>query len=267
MDSSIKYKRARVAITIAAGEAHNELMHIGHARTIVLGKAIADELGIPFHLRFDGLIPPPQPWDRGYGILDVVSLLNYLGILCDNIYWAPYTELNYGSLRDRVGIDRIEKVWTALLACGYAYGMPGSGTAHTNVSVLLDDLLYNHPSLMLRGLEFKKFEYYDEGMSCMSYASIENSLCDALGMVKYECSLPMVILGVSKMSKSKLHIVPWRTMTPLSRDRSRKFLLATAMCPDDPFSAMSEPFTLSKMSLKPYVWSWDDLAKLCRMEC
>ena len=272
-----EYKRARVALTTLGNPAvadvstisyNNEMLHVGHARTLLLGSLVAREFGTPFHVRFDGrpIIPTPgggyARWDRGEGILDTVGLLSFLGIDYERAYWTPSGIQSYEDLGYKIGRDRAEELRKVLTASNY-------GPDHHHVPTFLDDFLDNAPSLIIRGSEFLPQNAAYFGTTSLEgakyYVAMEDLICRELGVEKCEFNLPMILLGDTKMSKSLMAIVHWSSMMPFGREMTRKFLVASAICPDDPFSALDEEFAIAKLSERPYRWSWDDWARLARI--
>lgn len=272
-----KYKRARVALTTTGNPAvadvstisyNNEVLHVGHARTLLLGSLVAQEFGTPFHLRFDGrpIIPVGggsyTRWDRGEGILDAIGLVSFLGIDCERTYWTPSGIQSYEDLGYKIGKEKAEELQKVLLASNY-------GPDHHHIPTFLDDFLDNAPSLIIRGSEFLPENAAYFGATSLEgaryYVAMENLICKVLGVEKHEINLPMILLGNTKMSKSLMAIVHWSSMTPFGRELSRKFLVASAISPEDPFSALDEEFTIAKISPRPYRWSWEDWAKLAKM--
>lgn len=274
-----QFKRARIAITgnvttpnpatdIYSIAYNSETLHIGHARSVLLASLIAEELGTPFHIRLDG-----RPladvgngvlarWDRGNGILDMVNLANFLGVEYERMYWTPSGIQSYKDLGFKIGEDKAEELRKVLMASNY-------GPDHHHIPTFLDDFVDNAPSLIIRGMEFRpEFAAYF-GVTSLTgatyYTAMEDIICGVLGVEKHEINVPLVLLGETKMSKSLMAMVHWSSMVPFGSELARDFLVATAMSPDDPFSALGEKFSVDKMSEKPYRWDWNDWKALARM--
>lgn len=234
-------------------------IHVGHARTMLLGKLIADEIGIPFHVRFDGPVSEITG-DRGECILDVVSCLSFFGIVPDKIYWIEQPIPPKESLAGIVGAE-IDKLWMVLFdpsVCPDYYRC-----------LLLDDSIYYHPSLIVRGWEFSTQQSYHPGSSSeqgIVHVKAEDMVFRALGKEKYEINVPLILRSTEKMSKSTIAAVHWSTLTAVSPELAKAFLISTAIYAHNPIGNIGQLFTVEKMEPYPYRWSWEDFADLCRME-
>lgn len=257
----MKYKRGRVALSpvyftgnpdfrIQYGFDSNQL-HIGHARTLLLGSLICDELGIPFHIRLDGPVNDVTG-DRANAVLDAIDLVNTLGIRFDKMYWSPQT-IPPRDFFDRELGDRAEAFWWALHSpevCPDYYRC-----------LMLDDVVHHDPSLIIRGRDFVCPSAYADSpthaVGTERHIIAENLMFSTAGREKKEINTPLMTMDGFKMSKSQMRIIHWSILRSIPRDAARRFLLATAMNPSDPLSSFGEEFHVARMSSLPYQWSWD----------
>ena len=257
------YARARVAITPAFStlpDACCENIHVGHARALLLGSLIAQELGIPFHVRFDGGYSYISG-DRGATILDTVNCLRFLHIDYDSMYWVPQVLPTKNMLSAKLGPERAEVLWACLVA-------PQLGPEPYKCQIM-DDLFDYDPSLIVRGSEFGSdaHQFFGPALEASAaHALTENVLYNAAGREKHEINTPMVMIGQAKMSKTSMRLVHWTALTAAHWEDARAFLIATALCPTAPLEALGDPFKISAMSDTPYVWSWKDWAVIARCE-
>lgn len=269
------YARARVAITlmyqlpsgVPEGARINPL-HVGHARTLLLGSLIAKKHGCPFHVRCDGTFlcadsVPPMDFDRGNQIMGLVNLMLALEIPFDKIYWAPLEPTSMTNVTDSAANARVaEAIWK----------MSGRGNPPGHFAAILDDALDHAPSLMVRGSEFthaggNAFRHDELGMA--PFVLAEDMMFEALGAEKHEVNVPMIYLGAGKMSKSEMRMVPWEILTGVPVDLARRFLLATAVRAEDPIAAMAMDdailFAPDMMNYDPYAWNWEHWNQVARM--
>ena len=254
------YSRARVALTLShvfptlgMPDAVNLTpIHVGHARTLLLGSLVAQHYGCPFHIRLDGPYRdpnqvPPLIVDRGDAILELLGCLRAMGVSWDQLYWCPQEPTSL-LLAKREGLARIK--------AGWAMG-------DIRLAQILDDAVDHAPSLIVRGGEFAlDGDTTFAGVAHLGqFVATEEMVYCALGEQKHEFTAPMVFLGPGKMSKSKLTVVPWQVLTSLPPEGVRRFLLATAMRPDDPLAAFDDPFSLDHLDPRPYRWDWKQWAQ------
>lgn len=251
----MQLRRARVAISV---ESVPKMIHVGHARTLLLGSLIAEERGCPFHVRLDG-IRRLYPTDTTFATLDVANCLLFLGIECDLMYWIQNRYPDLESMEDELGRDGIERVRDVLSQPGFTPSeFPG---------IIADDCLLYHPSLIVRGMEFKIPEMYggSNPMQGAAYTAAEDLLFRAAGREKYEVNTPLITVddGV-KISKRSALLIHWECLLPLGRELARSFLVATAVDPVSPFEVIDRPFSESDMSDRSYPWSWHDYVEAAR---
>ena len=250
--------RARVAITAALRvQPYDccENIHVGHARALLLGSLIAQELGIPYHVRYDG-----PTGDASDCVLDVVNCLNFLHIPYDRMYWQPQVLPTHAMLVAKLGPAVADSLWNVLSA-------PELG-AESYRCQMLDDVGDYAPSLIVRGREVREpHEYFGPALEPNAeHARRENILFNAAGAEKHEINTPMLMLGHRKMSKTAMCLVHWTALTAASWQDARNFLIATALCPGKPTDALGDAFKISLMSEEPYAWSWHDWAKMAGLQ-
>jgi len=249
------YKRARVAITMNEAA---KMVHVGHARTLLLGSLIAAEHGCPFHVRLDG-IRRQYHSDTTYATLDVVNCLAFLGIQHDMMYWVSQRHPDLTQMESELGSDVVERVRQALSEPGVCPSeYPGT---------ISDDPLIYHPSLIIRGMEFQVPEMYGgvDTTQGMVYTATEDMIFRAAGRDKHEVNTPLIVVDDgNKVSKRSSILIHWDCLVPMGRDVARDFLVATAVMPESPFEVMGNPFSSVDMTKRSYYWSWHDYAEAIR---
>jgi len=267
------YARGRVALTPAyecnlkepAGDRFRwERTHVGHVRTLMLGQLICAEHGIPYHIRLDGVVRQQSVYnelltgDRGYALLDIFRCLNHFQVQFDEIYQIGQEMPPQSWLEHEVGAEAAGRATTLMHTAGFTPEYYQAG--------LLDDSIIHAPSLIIRGREFVDGGvYWDAMQRGNEHVHCEDALFAALGREKHEVSTPMILLGRGKMSKSDVNFIHWTALEALPKDLVWQFLVATALCPEDPFSALEEKFEVVKLSKVPYTWSWSDWTRLAKM--
>jgi hypothetical protein len=237
-------QRGRVAISYqGATETADMSLHLGHARTLLLGELICKERGIPFDVRIDAA---PDPVAHEF-VMDLANCLFFLGIRAERMYW-PLT------LPD---IAHMPEVFREVVKTNG--GSP-------NWCQMMDDAMNDH--LIIRGLEFKDGRYFDVTAvaGAAAHVAIEDRLFALAGRTKHEVNVPLMMLGNQKFSKSRLRTIHWSILRALPAETARDFLVATALCPRDPlaYTAPAMPFQERTMSDAPYEWSWETWADLLR---
>jgi len=230
-------------------------IHVGHARTLLIGSLVARHYGCPFHVRFDGqyrdpLQTPPLVVDRGDAILEVIGCLQALGVSPDRIYWCSQDSASLALARQG-DISEVRAGWAM-------------NDAH--LGAILDDAIDHAPSLIVRGTEFTSRGILPfAGVAHLGqFVVCENAVFKILDEQKHEFTVPMIYLGAGKMSKSKLTVVPWQALTAAEPEVVRRFLLATAMNPDEPLSCLDKPFSIERLNLCPYRWDWKQWVEAIR---
>lgn len=225
-------------------------IHVGHARTLLLGKLACDQLGIDFHVRIDG-----NPHDKYYlltaGLFELMQCILFLDLKPARIYWSPSELQPDPYYAERLGANEWEKVKSIISMWGKA--------PHTFCH-LLDDLVDNHPSVLLRGHDFLQPNLYgvstESGRAMADYLMHETAIYDAAGRKREQISFPLIVKrSGSKFSKSA-GAVPWDLLTSVSPEFARSFLLGTAMFPESPRPVSVEEFDLASLSEQSYVWDW-----------
>lgn len=246
----MEYKRARVAITPVAASAVGKVIepatHIGHARTLLLGSLIAQELNTPFHIRLDGDRESTiGTGDATYFMLDLIECINFLGIEFEKFYWHPQ------QMPTQAYVERCTSplFWTALHGPNI--------TPESYGAVMVDDIVIHYPSLVIRGAEFSESTgFFGAKPDNVSHTTTEKFLYDIACRERYEINVPLITVNGMKISKQSIQAVPWNVLTPVSQIHARKFLMATAINPDDPLSAIDKHFSVKAMTKEPYTWRW-----------
>ena len=226
MDHSV-CTRARVALTPTS-----PMIHVGHARTLLLGSLIAKEVGVPFHVRMDPAVVG-CPADMLIAVDECCRFLRiavdkYIILSVENIYEHPLAEILYSM-------------------------SPGLAAP------ICDDFIAHAPSLMIRGSEFAnpmRWFAPENRASSQAQITVSRAAARLLGQEWHEIIVPLVLRGSEKMAKSSMSI-PWDVLKMVSSFVVRDFLMATAVCPEAPLGVMGYGCPLEKMTTKPYVWSWD----------
>lgn len=256
----MNFSRARVALTLSYTIPRDILpvelemcrVHIGHARTLLLGSLIAQEHGCPFHVRMDGArrdVP-----DRGGPILDTMQCLCWLEIPFDWCYWLPERLPAREAIARHVDLARFDDmVWTF-------------GEETGALIAALDDALFHHPSLIVRGTEFTPAGVsHAIGPGGHSHLLKAEQVAYAmLGREQHLATVPMVLIDQQKMSKSSTEYLHWSMLRQVPPEVAKAFLVATAMRPDDPLSVLGQPFSIEAIGLEPYTWNWSHWAELTR---
>ena len=225
----------------------------------MIGSLICEKLGLPFVIRLDGTgMPPAMPpgmLPNLQILCDIHATLDHLGIHAEMVpvlTSVPPTEV----LRAVVG-DNATRVIETLCIPTITPGTPAAQ--------LVDDIIHS-PSLIIRGMEFSKVDYFpDGGVATAGHCLNEDILFAAASLEKKEINLPIVRLGHAKMSKTNMTGVTWSIITSVSSELARSFLIATAIAPEDPIKHLGEEFSLERMSSAPYTWNWEHWNHIVRM--
>ena len=263
MTTSQKYRRTRVAIDVPmyapqpsapagfmASASDNSVarLHIGHARTILLGSLIAQEYGIPFHIRIDAI---KRNETDVHGIfLDLMGITHFLGIHVDDCYWLRQTELPHELVAKCLG-DKAETFWS-IVNLDYLQDIIKN-------NLIADDMFYNSPSLIVRGTEFVEPERFyppPDGAGMAILLKWIRYLYDALDIEMHEVNVPLIFAADTKLSKSSGNIVDWEILRVVEPEDARAFLVATAIDPDDPLASLGKSFNTEDLAYEPYEWSW-----------
>ena len=243
--------RVRVAISIPKADTtitNNGQFpcHVGHARTIYLGKLFADLKGLPFHIRLDGHRKLFGD-DLSLFVVDILDCLRFFGITPDALYWRPE--------RDEISRRELQQLfgeWDSVLQA--------FSVTTFSLNAVVDDLRFD-PSWIVRGLEFAEPDKYNGTAlqrSLMSaYVEFERGLYQCAGKKMHQWNVPLITMGGMKLSKSEGRIIPWGVLKLLDRGAVHRFCLSTAICPDDPLSVREEALDISGIGDAPYEWSWE----------
>lgn len=270
------YRRGRVSITVPS-EPHpadatlanmtwvfklpRPRIHIGHARTLLLGEMLCRELGCPFHLRLEGNLTSlhvTQP-----GLIDIMGCVGWLGIRPDATYRKSLKPRPDSWFERALG----EQAWQGLAAERAMW----AAIDMDFWEAMAEDFEW-HPSLMIRGSEFAEPEAYDVDWPTVtggaaSFRKIiegEHRYFAAAGLERCQATLPLVTeADGSKMSKS-MGGVGWDCLKAVSAEAARRYLLATAACPLDPLAGLDQPLDLRDLDPTPHVWSWETWGSFIR---
>jgi hypothetical protein len=239
-------QRGRVAISYQGStETADMSLHLGHARTLLLGSLICRERGIPFDVRIDAA-PDPVAYEF---IMDLANCLFFLGIHPERMYW-PMTLPDLSDMSE-VFCEVVKTNGGAPVWCQ-----------------ILDDVMNDH--LIIRGLEFKDGRYFEgpHVAGAAAHVATENRLFALAGRVKREVNVPLMVLGGQKLSKSRLRTIHWSVLRAVPTETARQFMVATALLPRDPLGAMEAglPFRGELLPEAPYEWSWETWAAVLRRE-
>jgi len=249
-------KRARVAIDVPH-EVPDVLpsltpaLHIGHARTVLLGSLIAKHYGLPFHIRLDGNYRG-ETSRHGAVLMPLCTIISRLGIECDKVYWYSQEAPSACQYEAHFG-DRGAEIARLLDAlCEYD---------PVRISAFTDDLMRYWPSLMIRGSEFadtsQAVQPNNSGVAgLVRFTAKETLISEAMGREPHEINVPLITSDGAKVSKSLSPTLMWDLFERYPGQWVRRFLLATAMKPDAPLKALGKRFALEEMSPMPYEWDW-----------
>ena len=233
-------------------------LHFGHVRTLYLGRLIADTLGLPYHIRVDG---KRRNESDAIGVLmDITNTTQRLGIAFDKFYWVRQTPPSKDYITGTLG-DRADAFWLAT-------DLPFIENA-VNIAAAVDDLIDHYPSVMVRGMEFADPERFAGQFigTISNYVRTHKHLYASVGREKLEVNVPLVTKGGDKLGKSTANMIDVDIVRSVSPELMKRFLIATAMWPEDPLLAMNTTdFNIAEMSQEPYEWSWDTWAELVRMD-
>ncbi len=254
------------SITVTAGVAQFKTprprIHLGHARTLLLGEAYCRERGIPFHVRLEAEWAKVR--DFHTGLIDLMGLLAWFGVRADLVYRMPMKPRPEWVYARMMGAE----AWARVKAAHATWEAAGSGW----LDFVLEDLADWWPSLMIRGREFEDVGDYDPDWpaaagDCGSIARIvryEHDLYAAAGRERLQLSLPIVAdPHGSKMSKS-LGGIGWDVLQAVSPEQARRYLWATAASPLDPMAGLDAPLNLENLDPTPHVWSWQQWGSYVR---
>jgi hypothetical protein len=175
-------------------------------------------LGIPFDVRLDGV--RARSCDCSGAVVDLANLMEFLGTPARRVYWQPQVRPDPEQVRVRLGDERARTFLTAL-------AMPGI-CPDWYAAVLCDDILDNHPSLIIRGREFSNpVRWMADTVaspSMMCHTSFEDVLYAAAGREKQELQLPLITSGGYKLSKSSGNVPHWSVLAMVDRYTARGFL-------------------------------------------
>lgn len=227
-------------------------LHIGHARTVLLGSLIAQELGIPFHIRLDGAFRLGENLDAGI-LCCIATIISCLQIQCAKVYWQPAAGASPAEYERMFG----EK-GKRLQALAWAI----SDAMNEQLGVLSDDIIYHHPSVFIRGMEFADgFSGHSPGAgpegTTARYLARERLFFETVDVEKCEINVPLIYDEGHKVSKSLGPKLNWNMFGEADGTALRSFLLATAIEPQDPLAALDTPFNLKSMTEEPFNWSWE----------
>lgn len=245
--------RARVAIDVPCSEnegqgAIESILHLGHAATILRASLIAEELGLPLDIRLDGHRLPGRSDDVGV-LVSLCTIISHLGIQCRRVYWIaqqPAAPCEYEAAFGRKGAAIHQRVQEII------------GNMESDYPTLIeDDLLFNYPSLVIRGTEFLETSLAPTQTSA-TYVSLQRSIYAVAGREWHEVNVPLITREHRKLSKSLGTSLTWELFSRWPGEWVRDWLIATALSPTDPLSAVGRPFTLKRMTTRAYEWNWED---------
>jgi hypothetical protein len=251
-----------VAIDVPASEnegggSAESILHLGHARTVLLGSCIAQELGIPFDIRLDGVRFPGRSHEAGV-LVSLCTIISHLNIQCRRVYWAPQKNATPCEYEWEFG-EHGKAVY------GRMHEVLGTKT-HPLVALVEDDLLYNHPSLIVRGSEFADLALPDTETTGI-YVTLQREAHLIARRKLHEINVPLVTLEHRKLSKSLGTSITWEFFSRFPGQWVQDWLIATALSPTNPQRALGTPFSVAGMTTRAYEWSWDAWDKyVWRME-
>jgi hypothetical protein len=247
-----------VAIDVPASEhdcgaSAEPCLHIGHARTVLLGSLIAQELGLPLDIRLDGVRAPGRSHEAAV-LISLCEIVSRLKIDCRRVYWIaqkPAAACEYEWELGKKGAATRARLREVL------------GAVTPLIALVEDDLLFHYPSLMIRGMEFFDTDIAPTGTSEL-YMVLQREGYKAAGREMHEVNVPLITAERRKLSKSLGTGLTWELFTRFPGQVLRDWLVATALDPTNPQSALGVPFNWRKMSTRPYEWSWDNWDKYLR---
>ena len=268
--SRLDLSRGRVAVTIPnESGSYDTLLHIGHARSILVGSLICESIGIPFHLRIDGEMDTFHQ-DGSMAIVDISEMTSWMGIKVDKMYWHPQFRPSDLKIKKVVKNEDDFSDFTRILDSNprlleqrrFPIGSPYLG-------MVCDDIIDHPGTLIIRGAEYSIWgKYLDPVMSSTikNHRIIEEYLHHLAGFRVNEIILPLIMYGSGKMSKSSASTIHWKVLQMASADDAKRYLIASVIDPIDPFSSLDMDFDISHLGDRPHVWSWESWARMVRGE-
>ncbi len=124
-------------------------------------------------------------------------------------------------------------------------------------------------SQIIRGMEFKRQDAETCGEcnvpGLAGHMAVVEFLREFMDFPTHEINVPLILMRQRQKMGKSMQSVPWMSLTMAAPELVKRFLIATAISPDDPFNVLYEPFELDKMSTTPYLWLWSDWAKVVKM--
>ncbi len=229
-------------------------IHVGHARTMILGEMICKDLGIPYHLLFEAA------WNQvavtHEGLIDTFACLMFLGVRPAMLYARPLDPSPDDVLRARVP----QANWDAMKEVQRQF----ESFETDRWSSVAEDLEW-YPSLRIRGAEFEQPAVYlgpdifaqRASKAISEILAYEKALYKAGGLEWGQATLPLIVEhGGAKMSKS-VRGAAWDCLRSVSSEDARAYLLATVANPLDPLAAIGQTVDVLELDPTPHVWSWE----------
>ena len=250
------HTRARVGIDVPSSQVLGTnpklvepCLHLGHARTLMLGSLIAEEMEIPFDVRLDGKKDPTDSRSHDVGVLfSLCSIIPKLGVDCRRVYWVSQSRATIAEYERQFGKERGSRlhrcIWTI------------AESRIDLVSMIEDDLIFHHPSLAIRGSEFSEIQD-SENDTIKRYMEHLNDAYTLADREMSQTTVQLITMEYNKISKSIGTSLSWEIFRRFPGEWIRDFLIATSISPTDPLAAIGEPFVINKMADSPYEWSWD----------
>lgn len=263
-----EFKRARVAVTLPGRPENCEpedfsghVIHIGHARTLLIGKMVADAHGCPYHVRIDGAFGVPH---TAPSVIDLLSCLTFLGVYADLVYTVTNKPPSY---KDAVNAGLPpSRVAASLWAT--------EGLHSTSKCCFMDDYVEWGPGLVVRGAEFAEPEQNLPPVMAFGTRAMMNQEAlfrEVFGYKHHEFNVPLMTVAGAKMSKTAARAIHWSTLTMVAPETARNFLMATAAHPDHVADCTFSPNTtgmvdISLIGKEPYEWSWKTWREVVRRD-
>mgnify|MGYP000854044484 FL=1 len=222
----------------AQPEIREQVYHIGHARTILLASDLCRRRGIPLDIRIDASRLALN--DGGGAMADLHNLLRFVEVPFRRVYFPAWQFPEEAMVARALG-KQTDKFLAGL------YRLCAGNVSWA--TVFCDDIVVNHPSLLIRGQEFgdplrwMQPKSAAEGMA--RYVESERELYALAGRRREEVRLPLITVGGVKCSKSAGNAPHWSLLTMTTPAQARAFLRWTAR------------------SGQAYEWSWEDWQKKC----
>ena len=261
----------RVLFSINLGYPHQaqfrRSFNVGTLRTMLLAYQVSIQQRVPMDVRL-WHEPGGDVWPDAVSarVTDAMSCILWSGLRIRKVYELRPKQPDEAEIRRRVAPEIADRAVEVLTR------HPAMMARNPRVDVFWDDIFGQDGTLVVSGDERTNFDSYCETW-CGPAGQHEVSLFEtsygfdhqrkSMSMVYESTGRPILRREVPivktedghRMGPLNEEVVWWSALRPVESIIVSRFLLATAMAPDDPLHA--PPFCIADLSSHPYVWSWD----------